>query len=60
MSEQPHLPFVGVTLCGYCNTALTQQPAGDWKCERCKPGLAAIVTEADWIAFHRAAREATA
>ena len=49
---QPHLPFVGVTLCGYCESPLTQQPGGDWACERCKPFLVAIRTEADWVAFH--------
>lgn len=52
---QSFLPLRGQTVCGYCDEPLTQMPEGDWACAGCRPHLARISTEAEWLAFHRSA-----
>lgn len=57
LANQPCLPIVAAFPgCGYCDRPLTMQPAGDWACEHCKPLLAAVRTDSDWIFMHRRAR----
>lgn len=58
-NHQPCLPITSAHAgCGYCDGSLTLQPAADWACEHCKPLLAAVRGEGDWILMHRRARRA--
>lgn len=56
MTNQLVLPIPVAGCCGYCHGPLVLQPAGDAACPDCRPRLAQISTDLEWVAFHRSAR----